>query len=90
MLAAVKILKCTVCADLVPFGSEDRACSCGACTGRYVTGRRVVYRGPAEVWGVKGLDFYSGQDWRDKMFPIAADSPWVTKEPAEPNSRPDE
>ena len=76
----MKILKCLACDDLVPMSDEEKTCRCGKCRGRYVNGRKVVFGGSGEVYGVKGLDYYSGQDWRDKMYQISEDSAFVEKE----------
>jgi len=76
----MKILKCTACEDLVPMDEKDQSCGCGACTGRYVNLRKVVYRGPGKMYGVRSLDYHRGDGkWQEKMFPVE-DTPYVEKQ----------
>lgn len=63
----MKLLNCLACQDIVRMFEEERACKCGKSKGRYETGRRVAYSGPARLFGLNSLDYHrveSGKEYK--------------------------
>ena len=54
----MKLLNCLACQDIVRMFEEERGCKCGKSAGRYENARRVGYRGPARLLGLKSLDYH--------------------------------
>ncbi len=66
----MKLLRCRICDELVRLRGESQSCQCGASKGRYLDDRDVEISGPCELYGVRSIDYFSGEDWSKKLFRI--------------------
>ena len=74
----MKLIKCKSCGDLVRLRRTQQQCSCQACSGRYLNGRQVRTAGPCVLLGVRSIDYFSGEDWKDRVFPITSQTDGCT------------
>ncbi|MCP4896795.1 MAG: hypothetical protein GY906_07430 [bacterium] len=74
----MKLLKCANCGDFFRITADGARCRCRACWARYVTLRKVHFSGPADVWGIRAVDFFSIDDRLSNAFRIG-ESEWVKR-----------